>query len=585
MSNIAIGIGLSGKEKADLRGLEYLVGAEKDMAGQREAKKKAEDAAKQKLIDDVMKNTAFKQQFGNAFFQKEFERDAAARMAKIIEPMMSGQTDYTNIAVLAHNEISALERANRERKIEDDSMTNMNKAFLAKPSEVFMSDPRTIDGKTYNSPQQFLNSNADNPNAAQMMSDNWGGANWFMVANPSPELGRTSILFNPEMALTMDPIEEGTKFLKSGGVFNVPGAERFMKEGRTTVKYQGLLPDENSILRTNAHLFSDPRFGNTALLSAYTDARQQKPDLNYSEWLSGINLEETVNTYADSVMNTLKNYEGDRMQVSDTRPAPQQSVPSSGSLFESKKVAVFSGDDIIKAQEMQPWEDKSSTGQKYQYLAVAPIQLKQGVSMNIDIKSGTLYWDKNLNNGKGSLRAPDNYESTEKVIPHEMVFMSDGQKGQPYIRYLLAVSPTGGSGEDQGPFAEQSSGDRFKTKAYESFYVPATEENLKRLAAATETSLDEWNKLKIELGKRSSSGRQAASSGGQSVNQAGQAPTGQQSPTSGAIGQTAKKAESSSVKSTTSLTKTQKDALSAFEAQLGRKPTETEKAKILEKYK
>ena len=46
MSNIAIGIGLSGKEKADLRGLEYLVGAEKDMAAQREAKKKAEDAAK-----------------------------------------------------------------------------------------------------------------------------------------------------------------------------------------------------------------------------------------------------------------------------------------------------------------------------------------------------------------------------------------------------------------------------------------------------------------------------------------------------------------------------------------------------------
>ena len=525
MSNIAIGIGLSGKEKADLRGLEYLVGAEKDMAGQREAKKKAEDAAKQKLIDDVMKNTAFKQQFGNAFFQKEFERDAAARMAKIIEPMMSGQTDYTNIAVLAHNEISALERANRERKIEDESMTNMNKAFLAKPSEVFMSDPRTINGKTYNSPQQFLNSNADNPNAAQMMSDNWGGANWFMVANPSPELGRTSILFNPEMALTMDPIEEGTKFLKSGGVFNVPGAERFMKEGRTTVKYQGLLPDENSIFRTNAHLFSDPRFGNTALLSAYTEARQQKPDLNYSEWLSGINLEETVNTYADSVMNTLKNYEGDKMQVSDTRPAPKEPSQSDsaknadkiiagggfnmdGTVFELPFTGVFQQERVVSIP-------KGAT------FITGPNSKPETVGTSNDIKATPIRIEWNPK------------RPMEGNIIYQSKFDPTGKE----------LSKTKASDEFMAESTQESS-----TYTYR---VPVTKATINNIASLGSTNTET---LVSKIVEKSSGGpvseiekwlENALGVSPSGMPGPGQAPTGQQNPTSGVIGQTAKKETSS----------------------------------------
>lgn len=220
------------------------------------------------------------------------------------------------------------------------------------------------------------------------------------------------------------------------------------------------------------------------------------------------------------------------MQASSTKPEPKESAPSSGAVFESKKVAVYEGEDVIKAQSSQPWEVQSETGKKYQYLAVAPIQPKTGsVAMNIDIRPGTLYWDKKEN----ALRAPKDYESTERVIPHEMVVMSDGAKSQPYIRYLLAVPPQSGGSEEemlQSLLGQQSSQDRFKTKSYESFYVPASEENLKRLAGATDTGIDEWNKLKISLTKKATSGRQSASSGGAFINQGGGVAP-QQNPVSG----------------------------------------------------
>jgi hypothetical protein len=546
MSNIAVGIGLSGKEQTDLRGLEYLVGAEKDMAGQREAKRKSEEAAKQKLIDDIFKNTAFKQQFDNKYFQKEFERDAAARMAKIIEPMMSGQTDYANLAVMAHNEISALERANRQRKTEDSSMSALNKAVLAKPNEVFIADPRTIDGKVYNSPQQALNALAETPDAGRKVAEAWGNANWYWGANEDEELGRMSMMFNPEMALTMNAVEEGTKFLKSTGVFNVPGSTYDITQDRTTVKYQGLRPDDDSIFRTNAHLFNDPRFGNIALLSAYTDAREQNPNLNYNDWISGIDVVDTVNAYADSVMNTLRNYEGDKMQVSSTKPEPKESGPSSGSIFGSDKVEVFKGEDVIKAQAAQPWETGQEGSQSYQYLAVAPIQLKKSVLMNTDIKAGTLYWDQKAKDGKGELRAPKGFESSQKVVPHELVVMSDGQKERPYIRFLLA----GERKENEDPIADikkiglSGSGggeDKFTSKSFESFYVPATDDNLKRLAAATETGIDKWKSLVSELEKTALQGRRSASSGGAFINQGGGVAP-QQNPASGVIGKTANKA-------------------------------------------
>lgn len=513
------------------------------------AKKAADD---EKRLNEILKNTAFTKQFDNPYYNRKYQNDAARAMDDIIRTYSEGGE---NSFVVARNRLRELESIMSTYELADKNMSDARKAASEKPDDyAALFNQQQIGSKTHATMFDALNdpelagredeiAEAFESPSAMFMKEKVNG-NDVGVA-----------MFSLQNARTLDAFKKAETALKDNSRYTRLGKEFEIKNRNTQLKVVPTHLDDEYLGQVTTEIYSDPSVINNAVVKDFNAAKATAMEIDPSKnftWkdyqaLRG-DLRAVAAKDADEFIANARKMTGQPYSVSDKLSADGGKNPSSGSLFESKKVAVFSGDDIIKAQEMQPWEDKSSTGQKYQYLAVAPIQLKQGVSMNIDIKSGTLYWDKNLNNGKGSLRAPDNYESTEKVIPHEMVFMSDGQKGRPYIRYLLAVSPASGSGEDQGPFAEQSSGDRFKTKAYESFYVPATEENLKRLAAATETSVDEWNKLKIELGKRSSSGRQAASSGGQSVNQAGQAQTGQQNPTSGVIGQTAKKVASTGAK-------------------------------------
>lgn len=329
MSNIATGIGLSGKEKADLRGLEFLVGAQRDMAGQREAKRKSEEAAKQKLIDDVMKNTAFNKQFGNAYYQKEFERDAAERMARIIEPMTSGQTDYTNLAVAAYNEISALERANRQRKIEDESMSSMTEAFIKNPSGIWMADPKEVDGKTYNSPQQALNALAGDPDAGRKVAEAWGGANWYFGANEDEELGRMSFMFNPEMAVVTDPFEMARKSVTGKGEFTKAGTPRSMSLGRTTKNIQPYLPSDEVVNAAVLEAAATQGAQTYFMREGYMDFLKENPSGTFSQYMTQFgNPEEFLNSRFDEVKTYVSGIEGRREEISDTKPVPRTVAPT-----------------------------------------------------------------------------------------------------------------------------------------------------------------------------------------------------------------------------------------------------------------
>jgi len=516
MGNIATGIGLSGKLEVDNSGQLNRLAAERDAAQARQQEKARKDKERDDLEKQIAGNAVWSETMQLSRNQQTAKDVLTKRMANIFEAYQSGEG---NTAIAALTELNKAKQEIESLKKFDDQQFKAFKTALEKPDEYQdFNRPVVIKGKQYNNAFEAFN---DSQLAPEDIAAAYGGSEHVVVDDPY--LGGKVYLPNPQP--TINPI----------------GAIRKFEDGEFSEQITGTpfkdpkLGDESYVpvsrkLNQQSIWSEIRRLGSDAGVIHYYEAQMKREmgDKGGSLKRDDAFFNEVQERIERDVYTRLN-----AMAVDDGRmlftPKESEASSSSGSLFQSKKVAVFSGDDIIKAQELQPWEKTSKEGQKYQYLAVAPIQLKtSGLSMNIDIKPGTLYWDKNLNNGKGSLRAPDNYESTEKVIPHEMVFMSDGQKGQPYIRYLLAVSPPSGANDANNElFTEQaSSADRFKTKAYESFYVPATEENLKRLAAVTETGIDEWNKLKVELGKRAASGRQAASSGGQGVNQGGKKESG-----------------------------------------------------------
>lgn len=487
-------------------------------------KKAKEDAEAQKRMDQIMKNTAFSQQFENPYYNRQYQKDAVKAMDEIVQANATGDK---NAVVVGYNKVRELESIMNTYLLADKNMSAARKAASEKPDEYAgLFNPQRIGSETYNTMFDALN----DPKLAGMedfIAEQFGSPSSSFVKENVNGNDIGVAMFNLQNARTADPTKKAGAALTDNSRFTRPGKEILINNRDTQLKVIPTHLDDTYLEQIALEVYSDPAVVNNAVMKDFNKAKavalEIDPSKNFTwkdyEQLRG-NLGAVATKDADEFIANARKMTGTPYQVTDKLKA-DEGTGTSGALFGSKKVDVFKGEDIIKAQEVQPWEQSSPTGQKYQYLAVAPIQPKtSGLSMNIDIKPGTLYWDKELNGGKGALRAPDNYESTEKVIPHEMVFMSDGEKGKPYIRYLLAVSSQAG-GNESDPFATATQQDRFKTRNYESFYVPATEENLKRLAAVTETGIDEWNKLKVDLGNRASSGRQAASSGGKDVNQSG----------------------------------------------------------------
>lgn len=325
MSNIAIGIGLSGKEQADTRGLEYLVAAEKDAAGRRIAEQSAKNKAKQGLVDDIMKNTAFKQQYNNAYYQKEFEKTAASKMADIVQSLDGDYT--TNMAVVANNAMNELEALNRQWKIEDDQMTSVTKTAIQKPDNFFFADPKEIDGKIYNSPIEYVNSHAGEDDAAQKAADAWG-ANWYF--NPIQDgSGRISLNFNPEMAYIENPYDVFKKGITKDD-FTVAGKERIIKQGATTERNIPFHPSEESLMRGGFNVATSFGAGNSLLLDGYREAQKSNPALRFSDFMASMG--ENIGTYMDErisgIKEEMKKIEGRYESVTNTVPKPTAPKPS-----------------------------------------------------------------------------------------------------------------------------------------------------------------------------------------------------------------------------------------------------------------
>lgn len=461
MSNIATGIGLSGKEQASTRGLEILVGAEKDMAGRRAAEKAAKDKAKQSLIDDVMKNAAFKQQYKNPYYQKKFEKVAAERMANIVAAASQG--DYsTNMAVIANKEVSDLERMTRQWKVEDDNMAAIVDAVVKKPGETFIADRRTIDGKDYDSDIQFLNANAGKDGIEETVANTFGD-NWYS-AKIKGEDGNYAFAWNPEMVSIADPMAVFSRDIKPED-YTVEGQERDYTLGRTTKRVIPMLASQEAIATGIFNLANDQAAQRAFTLRDFSEARAENPDLRYQDWFDA-NVKPNPMGYMNANIEKTKQQaearEGRFREISDTKPAPRTDS-------ESGKAA----------QKVFPDGGWISNGTIYEL----PIRAQQ--SKEIGIPKGATYYTGARAKAKMS-KVPD--DITIEVNPVRIEWDSkDPSKGS--IIYKSAFSPSGDKVSKQDTFDNE--GNKVESTPSYEYMVPVNRQSFTNLVAMLGTNKED----------------------------------------------------------------------------------------------
>jgi hypothetical protein len=541
-----------------------IIGQERMQRRKIEADKQSQEREQQEALKkEVMKSLDINPQFSNNFFNMDFNSDMTDVVTNVVEMYAKGDPYAANYGM---TQARRLKNKANTLKTFDQNWEEARAAVDAAHSEGhghLIDNMWEYRGKTYNNVIEVFNDPSlyGDPKAYEDAMQFFEGADPItkiqkqpqqLVDQGSPEY--IAYFDSPKLGAIVNPAQGLSSMLKSSEASQFYTEERDpfkMNLNGVNIEVQKLgIPFQQGMRMVQSE-YSKSSAQNYIYDRAKRDYMEANPDnpRSQQEFLQKFN---TDKAFRDNIIKTygidegIKVVESAAIRGEKVTSSPKESAPSSGSVFGSDKVEVFKGEDVIKAQAAQPWETGQEGSQSYQYLAVAPIQLKKSVLMNTDIKAGTLYWDQKAKDGKGELRAPKGFESSQKVVPHELVVMSDGQKERPYIRFLLA----GERKENEDPIADikkiglSGSGggeDKFTSKSFESFYVPATDDNLKRLAAATETGIDKWKSLVSELEKTALQGRRSASSGGAFINQGGGVAP-QQNPASGVIGKTANKA-------------------------------------------
>ena len=497
MSNIATGIALSGPLEISTKGQEAQLGAAKFGAEKRIEEQRRKEKQKAERDKEIKKNTSFDKQYDNALIQNMHEEDAAASIGDIVAGL-SG--DDANARVEAEKSLSSFKRKMKEREIMDKQMSEM--LAMAKKADIDIEDPHTIGGFTYANALQALEDRRNwNPERLQEIAEKFNSS--FFNLSIDENTGQPIIDFNPLGASSLNYDEEIFKGI-TPEEFAVEGRLKKYSLGNTEKEVADLFPTPDAVMRSTISVAQDPRAQATAFRRAYREAKAKNPDLSEAKFMEeGERLhqeriragerglaptfrEEMINTQLEKAAEEALKRAGAQREVSAKTPAPKEAKPSTGAAIDSGKVAVHFAEGEIK--DFQPWASDSDTGKNYNYMAVARITPKKSVSAKVDVKAGALMWDDQAN----QLRSLKDFEANVQGSPHEVVVMSDGKTKRPYIRYISNLEA---ESEDGGISLGRKSGDVFKGKKPESFYIPATETNIKTLATITETSPSDWNKL------------------------------------------------------------------------------------------
>ena len=483
---LSTGIALSGQLKVDDSAQQNLLQAERAAAQERMAQQAARDKEQKELEKEISKNLYMAQKAIQPINQQRSEQIATSGVAKIISGMKTGELGYAEM----WQEAAAVESKLNAVTEYDKQITEAFNLYSKDPGS-YGKKTVTIKGKDYNSPAEAYNDPALTP---KDIADAYGTTEFAVINNPL--LGEDILAYTPRERISPFTFLQDSKILLDDNNYT----ERF--EGAPIRKPE--YGDETIIptgRRLNPELIGGimkTLLNKEGVLDHYADeAKKQNPNLREGtpEMMDAI-----IVMANKEMVPFLQKQERRDSNLTFTPKTPRS--PNTGARFSNNKIAVFDGEDLIRDVK-QPWSADGATGNNYNYLAVAAIEPKTGdVKSNIDIGAGTLIWDSE----KGVLRQPKDFEKNAPATPHEMVVLSDGKTQKPYIRYLSALSADE-AGDPYAQYTKEGQGaDKYKGRTQESFYIPATEANLKRLAESTDTGIEEWNSLKIELQKRATKG-------------------------------------------------------------------------------
>jgi hypothetical protein len=153
MSNIATGIGLSGKLQVDNSGQENRLAAAKAGAGERQRQQAAEAKKRDDLEKEVRKNLLVKSDLKTSYYNRDFNDRAASTMADIV----AGMADDSMTTAQVYGKMQSFQNYKNNVTIADQSLYDGLSAVADDPNGFDSTGRYVLGGKEYTTAAEMLN--------------------------------------------------------------------------------------------------------------------------------------------------------------------------------------------------------------------------------------------------------------------------------------------------------------------------------------------------------------------------------------------------------------------------------------------
>ena len=304
------------------------------------AKKAAED---QKRLDEILKNTAFAQQYENPYYNRKYQNDAAKAMNEIITTYSDGGD---NAYVVARNKLRELESIMNTYALADKNMSDARKAATEKPDEYAgLLNPQKIGGKQYATMFEALNATE-----TAGMEDEIAEA----FDSPSTSFMKEKVngndvgvaMFNLQNARTVDAMKKADLALKDNSRYTRLGKEFTINNRGTQMKVVPTHLDDDYLGQVTTEIYSDPTVINNAVIKDFNAAKATAlgidPSKNFT-WKDYQALRGDLKTVAakdaDEFIVNARKMTGKDYTITNTPSAPREVKPSDAQKNAKKIIA------------------------------------------------------------------------------------------------------------------------------------------------------------------------------------------------------------------------------------------------------
>jgi len=523
-NNLATGIGLSGQFQLTNEGAQAKLAAERDLYGKRQAEKAAAEKERQKRLSKIMEDSVFSTALKTPRLQREWEEMAAGEFDSILQVIEEGGNGYTESA----KRLNKFKQYTNAIKAQDDALQGALEMASENPNAYGFNDEVEWNGKVYKNWYQMFND--PNVDIEKDFKNAYTGADYAFVENA--QLGREMFMWNPSKRMNEQDIiksinpEMFTQIYEEN-IVGPAGKKNFavrrtgLSEANAEAFVQGVL--------------NDPQYA--GLLTSWEDeitreARQEDPTITRAQLRSSGEMGNRMAQKAEQFRQTVKSL----------RTAPVQMQNQFDPVKEDKKGWQRSGDQLKNdAWAITPLvRDIDFEDRKFQMEGVKTDWLKDRDQKKaiINLPDGTIFFDSEAN------ATTDEFGN---------VIDAKGQAKE------VSRAKTGEGKNIEGKISGVY---RSKQGDDQNWYVAINAKKNENIAAS-----DNWNTFYIPAKNRQELITVASQLGmteAEMENLLSEAFDG---------GEQEK------------LTERQSNALAAFEKQMGRTPSESEKEKILNKYK